>query len=288
MEIVIKINNLEDINILTNADAYLLANKHFSYRYKNSFNLNDIKKVKKHCLKNNKKVYILLNKIFKDKQLDKLKTFMEKLKSIDVDGYYFIDFAVFMIARELNISDKCIFYHETFLRNTYDIITYQQLGIKKIICSKDMNLENIKKLPQDKKDTYGIICFGYIPLYESQRKILTHYASLNNLNKEIVNSFDLTLKENTRNEFYKVIEQNGISSIFDSKVLSYLKYINILKDYLNIFIVDSLFFDTLYIYQIIELIKEAASGIDITEKLAKLDKNIEFSDGFLNKKVGLV
>lgn len=288
MEIVIKINHFEDINVLTNADAYLLANKRFSYRYNDSFNLNEIKKVKRYCMKNNKKVYILLNRIFKDNELNKLKVFMEKLKIIDVDGYYFSDFAVFMIARDLNISDKCIFYHETFLRNTYDILTYQQFGIKKIICSKDMNLENIKRLPKNKKETYGIICFGYIPLYESQRKILTNYAKLNNLNKDLTNSFDLALKENTRNEFYKVIEQNGVASIFDSKVLSYLDHVNILKDYINIFVVDSLFFSVSYVYQIIELIKKAADGLNVNNMLRELDKNIEFADGFLNKKVGLI
>jgi collagenase-like PrtC family protease len=193
-----------------------------------------------------------------------------------------------MLAEKLEMADKCIFYHETFLRNTYDILTYQESGIKKIICSKDMHLKDIKLLPKEKKDTYGIICFGYIPLYESQRKILTHYISMNKLPKSIIHSTTLSLKEHTRDDRYKVIEQEGVSSIFDSKVYSYLSYIKELSENINMFIVDSLFFETSYIKEVVELIKKAHQGIDVNEQLIKLDESISFTDRFLNKKIGLM
>ena len=75
MEIIVKVNKLNDIFLLDNADAYLLSNKHFSYRYDESFCINKIRKVKSFCKQNNKKVYVLVNKIFKDEQLEELKAF---------------------------------------------------------------------------------------------------------------------------------------------------------------------------------------------------------------------
>lgn len=288
MEIIVKVNKLEDVYTLDNVDAYLLANRQFSYRFVESFCINKINKVRKYAHENNKKVYVLINKIFKDDELEKLEVFLTKLKKAKVDGIFFTDFAVFMLAEKLEMSDKCIFYHETFLRNTYDILTYQESGIKKIICSKDMHLKDIKLLPKEKKDTYGIICFGYIPLYESQRKILTHYISMNKLPKSIIHSTTLSLKEHTRDDRYKVIEQEGVSSIFDSKVYSYLSYIKELSENINMFIVDSLFFETSYIKEVVELIKKAHRGIDVNEQLIKLDESISFTDGFLNKKIGLM
>ena len=188
MEIIVKVNKLNDIFLLDNADAYLLSNKHFSYRYDESFCINKIRKVKSFCKQNNKKVYVLINKIFKDEQLEELRLFLEKLKKVDVDGIYFADFAVFMLAKELGIQNKCVFYHETFLRNSYDILTYQSFGINKIVCSKDMHIDDINNLPLDKKDSYGIICFGYIPLYQSERKIISNYVSLNGLKKATIAS----------------------------------------------------------------------------------------------------
>ncbi len=288
MEIIVKVNKLEDVYTLDNVDAYLLANRQFSYRFVESFCINKINKVRKYAHENNKKVYVLINKIFKDDELEKLEVFLTKLKKAKVDGIFFTDFAVFMLAEKLEMSDKCIFYHETFLRNTYDILTYQESGIKKIICSKDMHLKDIKLLPKEKKDSYGIICFGYIPLYESQRKILTHYISMNKLPKSLIHSTTLSLKEHTRDDRYKVIEQEGVSSIFDSKVYSYLSYIKELSENINMFIVDSLFFETSYIKEVVELIKKAHLGIDVNEQLIKLDESISFTDGFLNKKIGLM
>lgn len=288
MEIIVKVNKLEDVYTLDNVDAYLLANRQFSYRFVESFCINKINKVRKYAHENNKKVYVLINKIFKDDELEKLEVFLTKLKKANVDGIFFTDFAVFMLAEKLEMADKCIFYHETFLRNTYDILTYQESGIKKIICSKDMHLKDIKLLPKEKKDTYGIICFGYIPLYQSQRKILTHYISMNKLPKSLIHSTTLSLKEHTRDDRYKVIEQEGVSSIFDSKVYSYLPYIKELSENINMFIVDSLFFETSYIKEVVELIKKAQQGIDVTEELTKLDESISFTDGFLNKKIGLM
>lgn len=288
MEIIVKVNKLEDVYTLDNVDAYLLANRQFSYRFVESFCINKINKVRKYAHDNNKKVYILVNKIFKDDDLEKLEVFLTKLKKANVDGIFFTDFAVFVLAEKLEMADKCIFYHETFLRNTYDILTYQESGIKKIICSKDMHLKDIKLLPKENKESYGIICFGYIPLYESQRKILTHYISMNKLPKSLLYSNTLSLKEHTRDDKYKVIEQEGVSSIFDSKVYSYLPYIKELSENINMFIVDSLFFETSYIKEIVELIKKAHQGIDVTNDLVKLDESISFTDGFLDKKIGLM
>ena len=284
MELVIKINKLNDIYTLNNADAFLVSNKHFSYRYDESFCINKIRKVKTFCKNNNKKLYVLVNKIFKDEDLESLKDFLTKLKKVDVDGIYFADFAVFMICKELNMENKCVFYHETFLRNSYDILTYHELGINKIICSKDMNLQDIKKLPLSLKDNLGVICFGYIPLYESERKIIDNYIKLNGLNKSLSKSMDLSLKENTRDTRYKVIQQNGISSIFADEVLCYLNDIKQLKENINTFIIDSLFFDCNFINDVALLFKNNES----IEKLKLLNPNINYSDLFLNKRIGLI
>lgn len=288
MEIVVKVNKFEDIEKLNNASSYLLANKNFSYRYDESFSLSKIKLVKDYCIKNNKKLYVLINKIFKDEDLTSLKEFMEKLLKINVDGFYFTDFAVFMIAQELKAAEKCYFYHETFLRNTYDILTYQEYGIKNIICSKDMNINDIKNLPISKKDTYGILCFGYFPLYESQRKILTNYANINKLDKRIVKSNNLFLKEATRDSFNRVIEQNGTSSIFNSEVLSYLSFMKKLSENIGIFIIDGLFFNVDYLYKVIDLFKKAINEEIDESKLKELDPSIEFTTAFLNKRIGLM
>ena len=193
-----------------------------------------------------------------------------------------------MIAKENNFSSHCYFCHETFLRNSKDIKTYQDYGIENVICSKDMNINDILNLQEEKKDNYGIICFGYYMLYESERKIISNFTKNHNINQEINNSKELYLKEETRDEKYKVLQQNGISSIFDSKVLSYLPYTKTLSKNINMFIIDALFFDSKYIYEVIDFFKRSLLEDNLDEKLKELDPSIDFTDGFLMKRVGLM
>ncbi len=288
MEFIAKINHLEDIYLLSKADAFLLSHQKFSYRFDESFNIAKIKKVKNYCLKNHKKVYVSINKIFKDEQLDELKTFMQKLIEISIDGFFFTDFAVFMIAKELNVQSKCYFAHETFLRNTLDIMTYQQLGISNIICSKDMHIDDMKHLPIKQKNHYGILCFGYVPLYESERKIVTHYIKAQNLDSHLLQSKELYLKEETRDEKYRVLEQKGIASIFNSKVLSYLLDMKELAKHIELFLFDELFLDARYLNKVMDLFHKACIEEVSIDELKELDNSIMFTDGFLNQRIGLM
>ena len=286
MEIIVKVNEYDDIYKLNNANSYLLANKNFSYRYNHSFTINEIKQVKAFCKKENKKVYILINKIFKDKDLINLELFIEKMINISVDGIFFTDFAVFMLAKKHDFADKCFFYHETFLRNSYDIQTYQKLGIKNIICSKDMNIEDISNLPKENKEQYGIICFGYIPLYESERQVVTNFLKQNDLPIDLNKSTGLFLKEATRKDKYRILQQNGIASIFDGKVLSYLPYMQKLNENIDKFIIDCLFFDVEYIYNVIDIFKKSID-CNFDNNILTNNESIQLTTGFLNKRVGL-
>ena len=287
MEIIVKINKIEDIYVLNNADGYLISNSSFSYRFDHSFTLNEIKKINKFCKDNNKKMFLLLNKIFKDSDIEKVKLFIQKTIPLNIDGYYFTDFAIFMILDEFNIANKSVFYHETFLRNHYDIETYFNLGINNIICSKDMNINDINNLNEKHKNNLGIICFGYIPLYESTRKVLTNFIKQNNLDLVFKNNHNLFLKEKTRDEFYRIIEQNGTTSIFASEVLCYIDFVKQLNKNINIFIIDALFFENNYIYQVIELFRQSLENNITIKDIEKLDNNVKLSSLFLNKRVDL-
>ena len=73
-----------------------------------------------------------------------------------------------------------------------------------------------------------------------------------------------------------------------SVVWNYINYMEKLSKHINMFIFDSLFFDSAYIKNVIELFKESVNGTDNTKKLQELDENIKFTDGFINKRIGLM
>ncbi len=276
MKIAVKINKLEDIYSI-NADSYLLTSKNFSIRFYHEFTLSEIRKVKEYCKKNNKELGIIVNKIMFDEDILKLNNYLNSLKKIDVDKIYFADFSVFMLAKKLNIEDKMVFFHETFIRNTYDIEAYKEMGIKHFVCSKDMNIESVLKL--NDKENMEIVCFGYIPIYYSKRKIVSNFKNINNLNFDC-NNFSLKIKELTRNEKYPIIEQNNQTIVFNNKVLSYIDYMKELSRHINVFIFDALFFS---VDEINDIIEKHIKALNRKESL-----NIPYTSLFLDKKVGLI
>ena len=54
------------------------------------------------------------------------------------------------------------------------------------------------------------------------------------------------------------------------------------------FIIDALFFDSKYIYEVIDFFKRSLLEDNLEEKLKELDPSIDFTDGFLMKRVGLM
>jgi hypothetical protein len=55
------------------------------------------------------------------------------------------------------------------------------------------------------------------------------------------------------------------------------------------FIIDSLFFDVNYIKEVINAFKDSiTNNTNNEETIKKLDETIEFTTGFLNKRIGLM
>lgn len=282
MEYIVTIHELTDIFKLNHASSILIGHDDFAIRLTRSFNRNEIKKAKNICKKLDKKLYILVNKIFNDGELNKLKDYLNYLKSVDINGIFFSDMAVFMIAKELGLQDKCFYYHETLLRNTHDLLSYKQIGINKMIITKDMGLDEILNLPSNLKDNVGLMVQGYFPIYYSKRKSLKNHLNRYHLDKSLKDSKNLYLKEKTRDELYPFIENKNGMVLFFHQPLSYYEYIDKIKDKISFIIIDGILED---FYMVNKWLKAYYNKIEFNKTID--EDFLKFSTGFLLKKVGV-
>ena len=141
-EIIVTPSSIEEITIYKNADCYLLGNEAFSVRYNHCFNASELRKANEIIKSMNKKIFINVNKIFQETELENLRGYLSFLKELDVDAILFSDFGVLQIAKELNIEDKCILYHETYPTNTFDLEVILSFNIKGVIMSKEVENKN--------------------------------------------------------------------------------------------------------------------------------------------------
>ena len=102
---------------LYGADAVYFGGQNYSLRANaKNFDLDDIKKATEYAHSLNKKVYVTVNIVFHNENLEGLKDYLLYLESVNVDGIIASDIVVLKMIKDLNslcASNKTIYIRET-------------------------------------------------------------------------------------------------------------------------------------------------------------------------------
>ena len=139
------------------ADAVYLGFKEFSMRGK-GFQLKDIPKIIKTCHSEKIKVYVTLNTIIYDREINKIEKIVKKLEK--ADGVIFWDLSILNILKKHKI--KPILSTQASVSNFESAKFYYNLGVRRIVLARELSLEQIKeiikKIKKEKLDL-EIECF---------------------------------------------------------------------------------------------------------------------------------
>ena len=286
-ELIITPSSLDEIVLYKEADCYLLGNSSFCVRYNHSFSSEELLNASNLIKSLNKKLFINVNKIFQENELNSLKDFLLFLKELDVDAILFSDFAVLKLCKELNINNKCIMYHETYPTNTNDLDVILSFDIKGVIMSKEVEIDTLKSAA--KYENTGMIAFGHIEIFNSKRRLLETYIKTHNLSLDLVNNYNVKIKEMTRDNLYPLFQDKNGTNIFTSFVYSALKDFKELNSLnMKYFIFDTIFLDIEYTLEVLHIFSEMKKGIiiDLDEFYRK--SKYPLDSGFLHIDVGLI
>ena len=107
MELVVTLRNTNSIDkILSYADGVILGSK-FTTGF--DYSIQDIAGIYEYCKKHNCKVYVAIDDFIAEEELMDLNVYLEFLSSLNVDGIYFHDFAVYDASLAFNMKDKLIY-----------------------------------------------------------------------------------------------------------------------------------------------------------------------------------
>lgn len=107
IELLAPAGDLERLKIafLYGADAVYIGGQEFSLRANaKNFSLEEIKKSCDYAHKLNKKVYVTVNIVFHNKNLDGLDKYLKKLDECHIDAIIASDIVVLTMAKKLNVS----------------------------------------------------------------------------------------------------------------------------------------------------------------------------------------
>ena len=246
MEIISSLKNLDMLNnISTYVDGIVLGCQ-FSFYCDASYSVEEINNIYQKASKMNKKVYVLLNFIMHENDVNEVENF---IKSIDENVYFiFQDLGVLNLLIKLNRNEYGIYNPLTMITNYRDLVEYEVYSLDAISLSNEIPLKDVELCSKYSKNIF-YLGFGYHPMYQTYRYLLSLYKEHSGL--EFTND-NLYLQEATReSDRCPVIENQYGTLVFRNGVVSNLEKIELLKDIKYLFI-DGIFLDE---EKVVEVIK---------------------------------
>ena len=201
-KILVSIFSLETLDL--NVDGYILGYEKFTSFGAKRFSYEEIEEISK-----TKNVYLLLNSLIHENNLQFFKYEVDRLSTLNINFIVQDLGALSYLCRVVSL-DKIIFNPYTTICNISDLLTYnKEYGI---VASITDNLTLDEKINLVNAGEVSILIYGHYPIYQSYRKVISLYEDFKNV--EINRNDKISIREDTRNDLYPIIENEYGSFIF--------------------------------------------------------------------------
>ena len=140
------------------ADAVYIGGKNFSLRANaKNFSLEEIKNACSYAHERGKKIYVTVNIILHNEDIDGLKEYLRNLSEISVDAVIVSDIYIVNLILEEKIPLEVHLSTQASVLNSYSAQFYKELGVKRIVLAREASKENIKEIKE--KTNLDLECF---------------------------------------------------------------------------------------------------------------------------------
>lgn len=264
-ELLAPAGNLEKLKmaVLYGADAVYLSGQAYGLRaLANNFSFDDMRIALDLAKKKNVKVYVTVNILAHNKELEGIPSYLEDLAKLGVDGIIVSDPGIIRIAKEVVPEMPLHLSTQANTTNWSSAKYWKEQGIKRIVLARELSLEEIKEI-KDKTEVeletfvHGAMCISY-----SGRCLLSNYLAQRDANRGLCAHpcrWKYYLMEETRpGEYYPILEDERGTYIFNSKDLCLLEYLpNLIEAGVNSFKVEGRMKSVHYVATIIRVYRQA-------------------------------
>ena len=194
-------------------DGLILPINDFSVDYFKYYSISDIKEYKKST---DKLVFVVINKMIFNKELDNLLDVLKELESINVDGVFFYDLAVFNLVKVNKININLIYNGTHMVTNSDTINLYYDLGVRGAYLSNEITKDEVLNIRSNTKSDLFILLLGSPVVAMSRRNLLTSYFANKNKSKSDL----ITIKEPKSGQEFLVKEDSNGTTFFYNRRLN--------------------------------------------------------------------
>lgn len=269
-------------------DGFAIAIEGFSQNFNYYVKESKLKNVVDMLNENDKKAYIMLNKVYYDNQIDDLKRLLKKINKLNIEAVIFSDIAIFNIVKENNLNINLI-WHNKLVTNSKSINFLEKRGLHGYFTTPEITLNEFIKIRRNTSLKAFIKLFGYTNMATSSRSLISNYFKYTKINNDPNKKYYMYEKINK--EFYPIIETD-VTNFFSSKVLNgIMEYKKIIDKKIDCMIyLDDYLISKNAFYNVLEAfmaLKNHPYDKKFALKLKKvIDSNLfnNTDNGFLNKK----
>lgn len=243
MKTLITLFQTQSINELSPyVDGFIIGHQAFGTRLTHSFSIDEIKNMIDAAGKLNKEIFLMANQMMTDDHLDHFVLWLSEFTKDSFHGIVCADLGVVKKLSDLGWANQLIYNPETLMTNAYDFNFFNRLNIQGVYVAKEITLEDIKKIGQEKTLKLFMVGHGHLNMFYSKRQLIKNYADYIDIPEEFHERQDLRLVEETRAGIeYPILEDHAGTHVFRANVFSSLSHLDELEPLVDYFVIDTLF-----------------------------------------------
>ncbi len=214
------------------ADAVYLASTRFGLRtFAGNFDLENLKWAVEYAHNHGVKVYVTVNIIPHENDLNDLPDYIKYLNEIGVDAVICADLGVISMVRRIAPNLAVHVSTQANVTNSESAIVYVNMGVKRLILAREMTLEEIAqlraKIPQDielEAFCHGAMCISY-----SGRCLLSNFFTGRDANRGACVQacrWGYAIREVSKKQEYPIEEDSHGTYILNSKDMCMIDHLD--------------------------------------------------------------
>ncbi len=213
------------------ADAVYLAGPAFGMRAgAGTFGPEDMAWAMAYCHDRGVKVYVTVNTIPTDRQMDVLPAYLESLEAVRADGLIVSDLGVMALARQYAPHAAVHISTQAGVMSAGTALAFRDLGASRVVLAREMSLDQIARLrsrvPSDLE--LEAFCHGAMCVSFSGRCVLSNYLTGRDANQGACAQpcrWKYHVTEETRPGEYMEITEDGGTYLFNARDMCMIDHV---------------------------------------------------------------
>ena len=290
MELVVHLNSRKFINdfIEIGIKNFIVGTKYFSCRQALSLDYQESKDLNEQL--KDKKLWVLVNALIEEHNLDELVDHLAKLDEIKIAGILFQDFSVLQICKENNYNFEMIYSPDTLNTNQATLNYLKTLGINSAFLAREIPLDEKMMIAKNTDLKTMVQVHGVEYMAYSKRKLLSNYFKETGIDHGVLIDDNLTIQANAVNYRCHIYEDKFGCHVLSEKQLCTLDILSNFSCFEYLYF-ESLFIDDLKVVEIVSLYQEAINSIsketygkvskELISMLHQIENNVEYHHSFM-------